>query len=200
MPKGAKPFEEEHRPVEKEHRPVLYTIGHSVHPIKRFLELLAEHRVTVLADVRSFPGSRRWPQFNQAELALSLAQAGVEYRWFKLLGGRRHSVRPDSPHTGWTHPAFRSYADYTESAEFEAELAELIAIATRPRTAIMCSEGLWWRCHRRIISDQMTVRGWQVVHIMPDGQLKPHSIPEFARIIKGRLTYSSKAGSGRPKP
>jgi uncharacterized protein (DUF488 family) len=191
MPKGAKP-------VEKETRPVLYTIGHSTHTIERFLELLAQHRVAVLADVRSFPGSRRWPQFNQAELALSLGQAGIEYRWFKLLGGRRHSVTPDSPHTGWTHPAFRSYADYTESGEFEAGLAELIVVATRVRTAIMCSEGLWWRCHRRIISDQMTVRGWQVMHIMPDGQLKPHSIPEFARIIERRLIYSGKPRSGRP--
>jgi uncharacterized protein (DUF488 family) len=186
-------------PVEEETRPVLYTIGHSTHAIERFVELLAEHQVAVLADVRSFPGSRRWPQFNQAELACSLAQAGVEYRWFKLLGGRRHSVRPDSPHTGWTHPAFRSYADYTESAEFEAGLAELIAVATCVEIAIMCSEGLWWRCHRRIISDQMTVRGWQVMHIMPDGQLKPHSIPEFAQIIEGRLIYSGKPSRVHPR-
>ena len=115
-------------PVDAE-RPTLYTLGHSTHPIERFLELLGAHRIAVLADVRSFPGSRRWPQFNQAPLAEVLGRAGIEYRWLKRLGGRRHDKRPDSPHLAWTVAAFRSYADYTESAEFAAGIDELVLLA-----------------------------------------------------------------------
>lgn len=169
--------------------PPLYTVGHSTHPIERFLELLGEHRIALLADIRSFPSSRRWPQFNQEALAEALGRAGVEYRWLKRLGGRRHSKRSDSPHFAWTVAAFRSYADYTESAEFEAGLEELIGLAAATRTAIMCSEGLWWRCHRRIVSDQMVLRGWSVEHIMPAGQLAAHRLPEFASVVGGRIVY-----------
>ena len=139
--------------------------------------------------MRSYPSSKRWPQFNQAELSGALERAGIEYRWLKELGGRRHSKGKDSPHTAWEHPAFRSYADYTESADFEAGLRELIAAATGARAAYMCSEGLWWRCHRRIISDYLTVRGWTVEHIMPDGKLKPHVLAPFARVVDGRIVY-----------
>jgi uncharacterized protein (DUF488 family) len=167
----------------------LFTVGHSTHPIERFLELLAMHRITVLADVRSYPSSRRWPQFNQADLARSLECARIEYRWMKSLGGRRHGVRPDSPHTAWTHPAFRSYADYMETEEFAGGLRELSAIASNTCVAIMCSEGLWWRCHRRIISDNLVIRGWAVEHIMPDGKLTAHRLAEFASIDEGRLIY-----------
>jgi uncharacterized protein (DUF488 family) len=170
-------------------RPALYTVGHSTHLIERFLELLGEHRIATLADVRSFPGSRRWPQFNQESLAEALRRVGVEYRWLERLGGRRHSKRPDSPHVAWTISAFRAYADHTESAEFGEGLDELVAIATAARTAIMCSEGLWWQCHRRIVSDQMTVRGWDVEHIMPDGKLTAHRLPDFASVIEGRIIY-----------
>lgn len=169
--------------------PPLYTVGHSTHPIERFLGLLDEHQIALLADIRSFPSSRRWPQFNQEALAEALGRAGVEYRWLKRLGGRRHSKRPDSPHLAWTVAAFRSYADYTESAEFEAGLEELIGLAAATRTAIMCSEGLWWRCHRRIVSDQMVLRGWSVEHIMPAGQLAAHRLPEFASVVGGRIVY-----------
>jgi len=169
--------------------PALYTVGHSTHPIERFLELLGAHRIATLADVRSFPGSRRWPQFNQESLTDTLGRAGIMYRWLKRLGGRRHGKRADSPHVAWTVAAFRSYADYTESAEFAEGLDELIAIATAARTAIMCSEGLWWQCHRRIVSDQMSVRGWDVEHIMPDGKLTAHRLPEFASVIEGRIIY-----------
>lgn len=167
----------------------LYTLGHSTHPIERFLELLGEHRIAALADIRSFPSSRRWPHFNQEPLAEALRRANVEYRWLKRLGGRRHGQRADSPHTAWTLPAFRSYADYCDTADFAAGIAELIEIAAASRTAIMCSEGLWWRCHRRIVSDQMTVRGWQVQHILPNGKLAEHRMPEFASVVEGRIIY-----------
>jgi uncharacterized protein (DUF488 family) len=172
-----------------ERPPVLYTVGHSTHPIEAFLELLMEHRIVVLGDVRAYPSSRRWPQFNQSELQQSVERAGITYRWFKSLGGRRHSKRPDSPHAAWEHPAFRSYADYTETPEFAIGLEELVEAALAAATAIMCSEGLWWRCHRRIISDHMTVRGWEVRHIMPDGKIATHALPEFASVHEGRLIY-----------
>jgi uncharacterized protein (DUF488 family) len=167
----------------------IFTIGHSTHPIERFLELLGEHRIVIIADVRSFPSSKRWPQFNQAEFSASLERVGIEYRWMQQLGGRRHSKRKDSPHTAWELPAFRSYADYTDSADFAASLTELTDAATSGRTAYMCSEGLWWRCHRRIISDYLAVRGWAVEHIMPDGKLKRHVIASFARVVDGRIVY-----------
>jgi len=168
---------------------VLYTVGHSTHPIETFLGLLSQHGIAVLADVRSFPSSRRWPQFNQAELQRSVENAEILYRWFKSLGGRRNLKRPDSPHTAWREAAFRSYADYTESADFENGLHELVELALASRTAIMCSEGLWWRCHRRIISDNLTARGWEVRHIMPDGKLVSHVLADFATVRAGRVIY-----------
>ena len=170
-------------------KPILYTVGHSTHPIETFLGLLSQHDIAVLADVRSFPSSRRWPQFNQAELQRSVENTKIVYRWLKSLGGRRNLNRPDSPHTAWREPAFRAYAEYTESADFEGGLRELIELALANCCAIMCSEGLWWRCHRRIISDNLTARGWEVRHIMPDGKLVPHVLADFATVRAGRVIY-----------
>lgn len=168
---------------------LLYTIGHSTHRIDIFLSLLLQHAIEALVDVRSFPGSRRWPQFNHDEIRASVESSGVCYRWCKALGGRRHSSQRDSPHIAWQHAAFRSYADYTDSAEFAAAIEGLSELAARRRSAIMCSEGLWWRCHRRIISDHMAVRGWHVQHIMPNGKLATHVLPDFARIDGQRIVY-----------
>jgi uncharacterized protein (DUF488 family) len=151
--------------------------------------LLGEHRIAVVADVRSFPSSKRWPQFNQAELSAALERANIEYRWIKRLGGRRSSKRNDSPHTAWQLPAFRSYADYMESEDFEDGMRELTQAATASRTAYMCSEGLWWRCHRRIISDNFVIRSWTVEHIMPTGKSSPHALAPFARVVDGRIVY-----------
>ena len=167
----------------------IFTVGHSTHPIERFLELLVEHRIACVADVRSYPSSRKWPQFNQAELAASLARAEIEYIWMKQLGGRRHSKRDDSPHIAWEHPAFKSYADYADTSDFEHALSELGEKAQHVRVAYMCSEGLWWRCHRRIISDYLTIRGWTVEHILPDGKLKPHVLAPFARVVGDKVIY-----------
>jgi uncharacterized protein (DUF488 family) len=172
-------------------RKLIFTIGHSTHPIEEFLALLSQHEIQFLADVRSYPSSKRWPQFNQEELQRAVECAGIEYRWLKSLGGRRHSKDAASPHTAWQIPAFRSYADHADTDDFRAGLAELIALAAYKRAAYMCSEGLWWRCHRRIISDHLVVRGWTVMHIMPTGKLVEHSLPDFARIEDGRLIYDS---------
>jgi len=167
----------------------IFTIGHSTHPIEKFVELVSHHEIAIIADVRSFPSSRKWPQFNQGPFEESLRRAGIGYRWIKQLGGRRHSKREGSLHTGWTHPAFRSYADYTETDDFAAGLAELEQLATDARLAYLCSEGVWWRCHRRIISDHLLVRGWQVQHIMPAGKLALHALTPFARIDSRRIVY-----------
>lgn len=175
-------------------RKQLFTIGHSTHPIDTLVELLRQHRIVALADGRSFPSSRKWPQFNQAALSAALVESAIDYKWLKALGGRRHSPRADSPHQGWRVEAFRSYADYADTEEFRRGLGELIEIASARRTAIMCSEGLWWRCHRRIISDHLTIRGWRIEHILPDGKLVAHELPEFARVEHGRIFYDG----GRP--
>ena len=169
--------------------PSIFTIGHSTHPIEGFLELLSKHQILTLADVRSYPTSKRWPQFNQEEFSRALESAGIEYRWLKSLGGRRHSKNEQTPHTAWQIPAFRAYADYADTDDFRAGFDELIALAEQKPTAYMCSEGLWWRCHRRIISDHLVVRGWTVQHILPTGKLSEHSIPDFARIENGRILY-----------
>jgi uncharacterized protein (DUF488 family) len=168
---------------------LIFTIGHSTHPIEEFLALLSQHEIKLLADVRSYPSSRKWPHFNQDELQHALESAGLEYRWFKSLGGRRHSKNATSPHLAWQIPAFRSYAEYADGEDFRAGLDELIALAARNRAAYMCSEGLWWRCHRRIISDHLIVRGFSVMHIMPTGKLTAHSLPNFARVENHRLIY-----------
>jgi uncharacterized protein (DUF488 family) len=173
---------------------LLYTIGHSTHPIETFLGLLAQHEITLLADVRSFPGSRRWPHFNQDELKASVERAGISYEWLKVLGGRRHSSRQDSPHTAWQHAAFRSYADYADTADFSSGIEQLRKLAAARRSALMCSEGLWWRCHRRIIADHLVVQGWRVWHLMPDGKLATHLLPPFARVGEARIIYDRGGG------
>jgi uncharacterized protein (DUF488 family) len=172
---------------------VLYTIGHSIHPIEIFLSLLRQHDIGILIDVRSFPASRRWPHFNHDELKASVEESGMSYRWCKALGGRRHSPPHDSPHRAWRQGAFRSYADYADTAEFSAAIESLHALAAERRCASMCAEGLWWRCHRRIIADHLAARGWDVRHIMPNGKFAAHSLPDFARVDGRRIIYDRDA-------
>ena len=174
-------------------QPVVFTIGHSTHALDRLLELLALHRVEALADVRRFPGSRRMPHFSEESLAAELPRHGIAYLSFKELGGRR-DARPDSPNTGWRVAGFRGYADYMETAEFAAGLGRLEAEADERRTTIMCAEGLWWRCHRRLISDALRVRGRPVVHIAPDGRTSSHELTDLAVVEDGRLTYPAPQG------
>ena len=166
----------------------VWTIGHSTRPIEVVLAVLASHEIEVIADVRRFPGSRRHPQFGAEALEHSLAGHGIGYRWLPALGGRR---RPDdgSPNTGWRHPAFRAYADHIAGEEFAEGLFELLVLAGGLRTAIMCSETLWWRCHRRLIADVLTSLDFSVVHIHDATKAEPHRLVAPARIERGMLTY-----------
>src|SRR5215475_2955695 len=125
----------------------LWTVGHSTRPLEEFLSVLKAHRIEAVADVRSFPGSRRYPQYGKDALQASLAQIGIAYRWMPALGGRRRPAA-DSPNTVWRNAGFRGYADYMQTEAFAAALDELLDFARLSRTAIMCAESVWWRCHR----------------------------------------------------
>ena len=166
----------------------IWTIGHSTRPIEEFLGLLAEYRIETIADVRSFPGSRKYPQYGKEALALTLAGHAIGYHWLQILGGRRR-VSPDSSNTAWRNASFRGYADYMASAEFAAGLIELLELATLSRTAIMCAEAVWWRCHRSMIADALRVRDVEVVHILDAKHSVLHPMTQPARIVDGRLTY-----------
>lgn len=166
----------------------IWTIGHSTLSIEDFVERLKSFEIQLLVDVRSFPGSRRYPHFNKENLARSLAAAGIEYLHFQELGGRRRA-RPDSQNIAWRNESFRGYADYMETEEFEQGIARLIDIAQNRRTAIMCSESVWWRCHRSLIADYLKVSGIEVIHIMSPGKSEAHPFTSAATIVEGRLSY-----------
>jgi uncharacterized protein (DUF488 family) len=167
----------------------VWTIGHSTRTIEEVLHVLAVHRVEPLAHVRRLPGSRRQPHFSRESLQASLAAVSIAYQWLPQLGGRR-SPRKDSPNTGWRNPSFRGYADHLDSAEFAEGLAMLIALAAGRRTALMCSELLWWRCHRSLISDVLLARGIEVMHIAGTKAPVPHAYTQPARLVEGRLGYA----------
>ena len=168
----------------------IWTIGHSTRSADDFLAVLAAHDIETLVDVRRFPGSRRLPQFGSDALAASLASHDIAYQWLPELGGRR---RPDpaSPNDGWRNDAFRAYADHIASEEFARGLSALLTLAAGARTAIMCAELLWWRCHRRLIADVLTSLGHEVRHIRDAGEAERHELAPPARIVDGVLTYAS---------
>lgn len=169
------------------HGPVL-TIGHSNRGRDELLALLAHHGVALLADVRAFPRSRRNPQFNIDILPEALAGAGIGYRHFAALGGRRNP-RPDSANTAWREPGFRGFADYMETPAFAAALADLLALAGQQNVVIMCAEAAPWRCHRSLISDALVAQGVAVEHIMGMEGRRSHRLPPFARVAGLRVSY-----------
>jgi len=166
----------------------IFTIGHSTHTTELFIELLWRHHVGAIADVRIQPGSRRLPQFNRLELDEPLAAESIRYDHFKELGGRR-VPRPDTPNSGWETEPFQGYADHMRTPEFASGLERLLALADERVTAVMCAEALWWRCHRRLLSDALVVRGRHVKHIGADGRLTEHRLTPFAVVDGERLTY-----------
>jgi uncharacterized protein (DUF488 family) len=168
-----------------------WTIGHSTRSIDEFLGLLAGSSIGLLADVRRFPVSKRHPQFNAEALTEALRLAGISYRHFPGLGGRRAARLPDSPNTAWRVEAFNAFADHMVSHEFTEALHDLSAFARESRTAIMCSEAVPWRCHRRLIADALVARGWVVFDIIGPKKVERHGLTEFARLNGTVVTYPS---------
>ena len=168
---------------------VIYTIGHSTPTIEVFLSMLESYDIKTIVDIRRFPGSRKFPQFNQDNLKIALEEAGMQYISMLDLGGRR-KPNNDSKNTIWKNESFRGYADYMETAAFENAVLKLEEIATKYTTAYMCSEALWYRCHRAMVSDYLKAKGWNVLHIMNIAKVQQHKYTEPARIVDGKIYYS----------
>jgi uncharacterized protein (DUF488 family) len=164
----------------------IWTIGHSTHTIEMFVAMLKAYEIAVLADIRTFPGSRRYPHFNKEALAQSLEQSGISYIHMPGLGGRR-KPKPDSQNTEWKNAGFRGYADYMETAEFKQATSVLEETALNQRTAYMCSEAVWWRCHRALVSDYLKLNGWKVMHIMSETKAEEHPFTTPTRAKQGKL-------------
>jgi uncharacterized protein (DUF488 family) len=167
----------------------LYTIGHSTRTFADLLEALQAHQIKTLIDIRAFPASRRLPHFNRESLEKSLPAAGITYLWMNSLGGYRKKSLQDSPNIGLRNVSFRNYADYMLTAEFESGVAELIAWAEKSRTAYMCAERVYFRCHRMLVSDWLVARGHEVMHIDGTGPVKAHRLTAEARMIEDKLIY-----------
>jgi uncharacterized protein (DUF488 family) len=176
----------------------VYTIGHSTRTIPEFGALLGESAIQVVADVRAIPRSRTNPQFNLDVLPGSLEEFGIGYQHFPELGGRRHHPRgaPPSPNTFWRNDSFRNYADYAATDAFNVGFARLRDLATGRRCVIMCSEAVWWRCHRRIISDYLLAVGIPVLHILGPGKIDAATLtPNAQQLGNGTLIYRALDGA-----
>lgn len=165
----------------------IYTVGHSTRSLDELAAVLRAAGVVELVDVRTAPGSRRHPQFARAALAIALPELGIGYRHERDLGGFRRA-RPDSSNLGWTHPAFRGFADYMQTAQFTAALDRLQDLARARPTCFMCAEAQWWRCHRRLISDALVARGWTVLHLGL-GRPTEHALTSFAVVDGVEVSY-----------
>jgi len=166
----------------------IWTIGHSTRTEAEFTEMLKTFDVKLLVDIRSFPGSRRYPHFNKEHLEKILPENHIEYIHLPELGGRR-KTSADSKNTGWRLDAFRGYADYMETKEFKDGIKRLQEIARKQPTAYMCSEAVWWRCHRSLVSDYLKNEGWKVMHILSKTKADEHPYTSVARIVNGKLSY-----------
>jgi len=167
----------------------LYTIGHSTRSLDELIAALRAHQIQLLVDIRAFPMSRRLPQFNRDSLEQSLPAAGIRYVWMKALGGYRKKVLEESPNIALRNQSFRNYADYMLTPEFEQAVSELISLAENSRTAYMCAERVYFRCHRMLVSDWLVAHGHEVLHIDDTDPAKPHTLLAEARMIEGRLLY-----------
>lgn len=167
----------------------IWTIGHSTRTMEEFIQLLETFHIELLVDVRHYPGSRKFPQFNKDNMAEVLPKNNIEYRHLVDLGGRR-KMQPDSKNDAWRLDSFRGYADYMETDQFKVALEKLKTLASKKPTAIMCSEAVWWSCHRSLISDILKVDDWKVMHIMNDKTETEHPFTAPAKIVNGQLDYS----------
>jgi len=174
----------------------LYTVGHGTRTGDEFVRLLKAHGITRLLDVRTAPGSRKHPQFGMQALSRMLERNGIVYEHRPELGGFRKGLGEKSPNVAWKNAGFRGYADYMLEDAFWKALDNILQIAAQEPTAVMCSETLWWRCHRRLIADAATARGADVRHIMRPDLAEAHRLMPPARIVGDRVVYGE---SGRPK-
>lgn len=171
-------------------RKLIYTVGHSTRTFEAFVAILDSFEIQFLADIRTFPGSKRYPHFNKESLQNELAAHGIIYEHFPGLGGRRKAI-PGSRNLAWKNEAFRGYADHMETAAFLDEIDKLGEIASRHTSVYMCSEAVWWRCHRSLLSDHLKWKGWEVLHIMDKNKSVEHPYTSPAKIINGRLNYET---------
>jgi uncharacterized protein (DUF488 family) len=171
-----------------QHPQTIWTVGHSTLTLKAFIAILREHKIEALADVRLLPGSKRYPHFNGETLADELGKAGITYVHLTELGGRRRP-RADSPNVAWRNENFRGYADHMETDEFRRGLDKLRQIAMQRRTAMMCAEAVWWKCHRSLVADLLKVQGVEVLHILGESKVEPHPFTSAARVVGGKLSY-----------
>jgi uncharacterized protein (DUF488 family) len=167
----------------------VYTVGHSTRRQADLVDLLRRHEIATLADIRRFPGSRRNPQFNREQLAKALSVVGIRYVHLERLGGRRQVQNESSPNDGWRNAAFRAYADFMLTGEFEVGLKQLMSLAREGQLALMCAEATPWRCHRSLLSDRLTARGIAVSHILNPERVEPHNLTPFARVEGEQVTY-----------
>lgn len=168
---------------------LLYTIGHSTRTHDELLEALKAREIQTLADIRAFPMSRRLPQFNREALEKSLPGSGIRYVWMKELGGYRKKSLEESPNIGLRNASFRNYADYMLTTQFENSIAGLVTLAQGSRTAYMCAERVYFRCHRMLVSDWLVAHGHEVLHIDGTGPAKLHRLTAEARLAGGKLIY-----------
>lgn len=169
---------------------LIHTIGHSNHPLGKFIDILTAHGIELVADVRTIPRSRHNPQFNTESLSEALREHGIGYRHMPALGGLRHAKK-DSLNNGWENASFRGFADHMQTEAFGTGIAELIALAGEKKVAVMCAESVPWRCHRSLISDALLVRGVTVMHIMSRTSAKAHALTPFATVSGTTVTYPS---------
>ena len=168
---------------------IIYTIGHSTRTEKEFILILNSFKIELLADIRSYPGSKRYPHFNKENLQQTLLAHKIIYQHFPELGGRRKTLK-DSKNTAWRNDAFRGYADYMETEDFKEGISRLEDFASQYKTAYMCSEAVWWRCHRSLVSDYLKWKGWLVMHIMSKNKSEEHPYTSPAKIVDDKLSYT----------
>lgn len=166
----------------------IYTIGHSTHSMDEFIKMLQSFGIKQLVDIRSFPGSRKYPQFNKENMEAALKENGIGYTHLSDLGGRR-KLQKDSKNNRWHNDSFRAYADYMETENFQKGIVQLEAMAETQPTAYMCSEAVWWRCHRSMVSDNLKAKGWEVLHIMAAGKAEEHPYTSPARVAGDHVYY-----------
>jgi uncharacterized protein (DUF488 family) len=167
----------------------LYTIGHSTRSLDEFLAVLQSHSIQTLVDIRSLPMSRRLPHFNREALEKTLQEAGIRYVWLKELGGRRKKIRDDSPNIALRDDSFRNYADFMLTEDFQRGIHELIKLAEESRTADMCAERVYFRCHRMLVSDWLMAHEHEVFHIDGTGPVTKHQLMADARVKDGQVIY-----------